>query len=65
MNGSNREKIEDIIFDDNIDKNYHNKLFLRVGAKGKKFNNVDFSHTYFEFCYFRQCTFNSCNFTGC
>lgn len=63
---SGRERIEDKIFNEEItNNNYHNKLFVRIGAKKKKFNNVDFSHTYFEHCYFKNCAFNSCNFNGC
>jgi len=45
--------------------NYHNHLFVRIGAKRKVFTKVNFSHTYFEHCYFRDCTFDSCNFNEC
>lgn len=63
---SGREKIEDKIFNENITNgDYHNKLLVRIGAKKKTFNNVDFSHTYFEHCYLKNCIFNSCDFNGC
>lgn len=66
MVDSKRERIEDKIFNENITNgNYHNKLFIRIGAKKKVFSNVDFSHTYFEHCYLKNCVFNSCNFNGC
>ena len=66
MEESNRERFEDKIIDSNLDNNqFHNKLFVRVGAKDKHFKNVDFSHTYFEHSYFRNCTFDNCNFNGC
>jgi len=63
---SRREHIVDKIIDGEInDGKFHNKLFIRVGSKGDKFVNVDFSHTYFDHCYFRNCIFESCNFNGC
>jgi hypothetical protein len=66
MKDSNRTKIEDQIFEeDTKDTNFHAQLFIRVSAKKRKFENVDFSHTYFENCYFRDCVFDSCNFNGC
>lgn len=65
MTDSGREKIEDQIFDSDTSKtNFHNKLFIRIGAKGKTFKQVDFSHTYFEHCYFKDCVFDSCDFNG-
>lgn len=66
MTDSHREKIEDKIIESDLNKsNFHNKIFLRIGSKGRTFSEVDFSHTYFEHCYFRKCVFNSCNFNGC
>lgn len=63
---SDRKKLDDKIFDEDLENDkYHNYLFVRVGAKGKRFVGVDFSHTYFEHCYFRNCIFDSCNFNGC
>lgn len=66
MEDSNREKIEDKIFNENLENiDFHNRLFIRIGAKDKHFRNVDFSHTYFEYCYFRNCIFDKCKFNGC
>jgi hypothetical protein len=66
MTDNHREKIEDKIIESDLNKtSFHNKLLVRIGSKGKKFSEVDFSHTYFEHCYFRNCVFNSCNFNGC
>lgn len=66
MINNDKEKIEDKIFDlDLKDESYHNKIFVRLGSKKKRFENVDFSHTFFEGCYFRDCVFDSCNFNGC
>lgn len=63
---SGREKIEDIIFDNDLENsNYHNKYIIRTGGKDRVFKKVNFSHTYFENCYFRNIQFNSCNFNGC
>lgn len=58
--------IADKIIDGNINnKDFHNKLFIRVGSKADTYKDVDFSHTYFDHCYFRNCVFDSCNFNGC
>ena len=63
---SNREHIVHQRFDTDVSKiNYSNKLFLRVVAKGKRFENVDFKYTIFDSTYFRDCVFDSCDFTGC
>jgi len=63
---SNREHHLDEKFDSNIsDANFSNKLFMRLVAKGKRFENVDFKYTFFENCYLRKCVFDSCDFTGC
>lgn len=62
---SGKEKVEDKIFDSHEKhENYKNKLFIRVGAKGKRFEGVDFTHTYFDNCYFKDCVFDSCSFIG-
>lgn len=66
MKDSNREKVEDKIFDEDLSNvSFHNKHLIKFGAKEIVFKNVDFSHTYFEHCYFRKCIFDSCNFNGC
>ena len=44
---------------------FSNKLFLRIVAKGRRFENVDFKYTIFDSTYFRNCVFDSCDFTGC
>ncbi len=52
--------------DNNISgENLSNKLFVRLSAKGIKFNKVDFKHNIFDDCYLRDCVFESCDFTGC
>ncbi len=38
---------------------------MRVGAKGRRFTNVDFRYSVFEGCYLRDCRFDSCDMTGC
>ncbi len=63
---SGRIILQDQIIDTDLQSiSFHNHLLTRIGAKGKKFTSVDFSHTYFENCYFRNCVFDSCNFNGC
>lgn len=42
-----------------------NGLFVRLIAKGRRFDNVDFTYSIFDTCYFRKCVFDSCDFTGC
>lgn len=42
-----------------------NYLFVRLVAKGRKFQKVDFRYSFFDTCYLRDCEFQSCNFTGC
>ena len=42
-----------------------NHLFLRLGAKEKRFTRVDFRYSIFDTCYLRGCVFDSCDFTGC
>jgi len=41
-----------------------NRLFLRLGAKGRRFQRVDFKYSIFDACYLRDCEFDSCDFTG-
>ena len=63
---SNREHHLDEKFESDISNtNFSNKLFIRLIAKGKRFENVDFKYTFFDNCYLRNCVFDSCNFTGC
>jgi len=63
---SNREHRMDEKFESDISKvNLSNKLFIRLIAKGKRFEHVDFKYTFFDNCYLRNCVFDSCNFTGC
>src|SRR5580692_1070046 len=42
-----------------------NHLFVRLVAKGRRFQNIDFRYCMFEVCYLRGCVFDSCDFTGC
>ncbi|HHB75668.1 MAG TPA: hypothetical protein ENK84_03880, partial [Desulfobulbus sp.] len=63
---SNREHLVDQRFDTDVSNTeYINKLFLRIVAKGRKFENVNFKYTIFDTTYFRNCVFESCDFTGC
>lgn len=63
---NDRETYADYIFDsDCINEDYSNKLFIRLVAKGKRFQNVDFKYSIFDSSYLRNCVFDSCNFTGC
>lgn len=63
---SNREHRLDEKFESNISNtSFSNKLFMRLVAKGKRFENVDFKYTFFDNCYLRNCVFDSCDFTGC
>ena len=63
---SNREHQIDKKFDSNVSNtDYSNKLFIRIVAKGQRFEKVNFNYTIFETCYFRNCVFDSCDFIGC
>ncbi|MBU2621049.1 MAG: pentapeptide repeat-containing protein [Proteobacteria bacterium] len=63
---SNREHLVDQRFETDVSTvEYSNKLFLRVVAKGRKFENIDFKYTIFDTAYLRDCIFDSCDFTGC
>lgn len=42
-----------------------NVHFVRLVAKGRSFQGVDFRYTTFDACYLRNCRFDSCDFTGC
>lgn len=63
---SNREHLVDQRFETDVSNvEYSNKLFLRVVAKDRKFENIDFKYTIFDTAYLRDCIFDSCDFTGC
>ena len=63
---SNREHHLDEKFESDISNaNLSNKLFIRLIAKEKRFERVDFKYTIFDNCYLRNCFFDSCDFTGC
>jgi len=63
---SDKEHRLDEKFDSDVSNaNFSNKLFIRLIAKGKHFEKVDFKYTYFDSCYLRNCVFDSCDFTGC
>ncbi len=66
FSGSNRTKIEDKKIDtDLIDAELSNRLFVRLIAKGKRLQKIDFKYSIFDTCYLRNCIFDSCDFTGC
>jgi hypothetical protein len=61
-----RPRIEDQGFsEDESNSDYSNHLFIRVRAKGRRFEGVNFNYTIFDSCYLRNCTFVSCSFIGC
>jgi hypothetical protein len=61
-----RIKEEDQLIARNVEgEDLSNRLFLRLGAKGKSFRTVSFRYTIFQDCYLRDCIFDSCDFTGC
>ena len=63
---SDRQNLIDKKFDsDLLNTDFSNNLFLRLVAKGIRFDNIDFKYTIFDTCYLRNCVFDSCNFTGC
>jgi hypothetical protein len=63
---SNRQHHIDEKFESDVSNaDFSNRLFLRLVAKGRRFDKVDFSYTIFDTCYLRNCVFDSCNFTGC
>lgn len=49
----------------NEPSDYAYKIYTRLNAKKRLFQNVSFQHCIFDACYFNNCTFNSCDFTGC
>ena|SRR3989338_7465652 len=63
---NNRQHHVDEKFDlDVSNAEYNNRLFVRLVAKSKHFEKVDFKYTIFDTCYLRNCVFDSCDFTGC
>lgn len=66
VSSSGRVKLEDKRFDANVaTAKFLNHFFLRLVAKERHFQNVDFRYCIFDACYLRDCTFDSCDFTGC
>jgi Pentapeptide repeats (8 copies) len=63
---SKRVTLEDKMVDSDLaNVDLKNRLFIRLGAKQKRFTNVDFKYSIFDTCYMRKCAFDSCDFTGC
>ncbi len=63
---SERKHHTDEKFDSDVrNAEFRNRLFVRLVAKGKRFEKVDFRYTIFDTCYLRDCVFDSCDFTGC
>jgi hypothetical protein len=55
LTSSGREKLEGQKVDaDIMDVSLMNKLFVRLGAKDKKFTKVDFRYSIFDTCYLRD-----------
>lgn len=46
-------------------ENLHNRQFVRLVAKKRRFTDCDFSYSQFDSAYLRNCTFDSCKFVGC
>jgi hypothetical protein len=66
LSSTGRLRLEDLTFDDDESgADYTNRLLIRLSAKKKRFESVDFSFTTFDACYFRDCVFVSCKFVGC
>ncbi len=66
INDSTREHLIDKwICGDVTNIPLRNKLFIRLIAKDRKFQKVDFTYSIFDASYLRECKFDSCNFTGC
>jgi preprotein translocase subunit SecE len=66
MEDSGRVELKDKKFTTDIaDKEFINKFFLRLVAKGIKFSNINFRYCIFDASYLRNCNFDSCDFTGC
>ncbi|EKD25990.1 MAG: putative plasmid protein [uncultured bacterium] len=63
---SDRKHHVDEKFDSDIrDADYSNSLFVRLIAKGKRFEKIAFKYSIFDNCYLQNCVFDSCDFTGC
>jgi len=66
ISSSDRKHHTDEKFDSDVSNaEFRNRLFIRLVAKGKKFEKVDFKYSIFDTCYLRDCVFDSCDFTGC
>jgi hypothetical protein len=66
LTANKRIKEEDQLVTGNIEgADLSNRLFIRLGAKGKTFKTVSFKYAIFKDCYLRDCVFDSCDFTGC
>jgi hypothetical protein len=50
---------------DVLEGTFVNQLFIRLVAKDRRFDKVDFKYSIFDTCYLRNCKFDSCDFTGC
>lgn len=63
---SDRRHYIDAKFESDVSStDFKNSLFIRLVAKGRRFEKVDFKYTIFDTCYLRDCVFDSCDFTGC
>ena len=66
LSKSDRQHYIDAKFElDVSNADFKNSLFIRLVAKEKRFEKVDFKYTIFDTCYLRNCVFDSCDFTGC
>src|SRR2546423_6076656 len=66
LSESNRLHEIDKKFDTDVsDESFSNRLFLRLVAKNRRFQNIDFKYSIFDSCYLRNCYFDTCDFTGC
>lgn len=66
LKNSTRIQMVDKWFDgDEIGSSFVNHVFLRLIAKRRRFERVDFKYSMFDACYLRDCVFDTCDFTGC
>jgi len=55
------KKIENDLADVSLDYS----VFVRLGAKKRRFTKVSFKYCIFDTSYLRDCMFDACDFTGC
>lgn len=64
VEGNRKPETDKWVNGDLLDEDLQRRLFTRLGAKNKRFKNVNFKYSIFDNCYLRNCVFDSCDFTG-